>query len=100
MCSGEFFRLDAQSRLLCRARDDSQKGCHCEERSDEALSTPIVSAEQRPAMNDAGEAIPILDLGPYLAGEPEADLRLAAELRQACEEIGFYFITNHGVLQR
>src|SRR5437762_10958947 len=51
-------------------------------------------------MNDADETIPILDLGPYLAGEPGADLRLAAELRRACEEIGFYFITNHGVPQR
>jgi isopenicillin N synthase-like dioxygenase len=51
-------------------------------------------------MNDAGEAIPILDLGPYLGGEPGADRRLAAELRRACEEIGFYFITNHGVPQR
>src|SRR5204862_8096860 len=43
--------------------------------------------------------IPILDLGPYLAGVPGADLLLAAEFRRACEEIGFYFITGHGVPQ-
>src|SRR5436190_23392843 len=50
-------------------------------------------------MSSAGESIPILDLGPYLAGAPGVDLRLAAELRRACEEIGFYFITGHGVPQ-
>jgi isopenicillin N synthase-like dioxygenase len=52
-----------------------------------------------PPMHEPDESIPILDLGPYLAGEPDADLRLAGELRRACEEIGFYFITNHGVPQ-
>jgi isopenicillin N synthase-like dioxygenase len=50
-------------------------------------------------MSTTDDAIPILDLGPYLAGEPGADLRLASELRQACERIGFYFITGHGVRQ-
>ena len=43
------------------------------------------------------EIIPVLDLGPYLAGEPGAAERLAAELRHALTEIGFYFIVNHGV---
>jgi hypothetical protein len=50
-------------------------------------------------MSTVDESIPILDLGPTLAGAPGADLRLAAELRRACEEIGFYFITGHGVPQ-
>lgn len=50
-------------------------------------------------MSVADETIPILDLGPYLAGAPGADSRLARELRQACEQIGFYFIVNHGVPQ-
>ncbi len=50
-------------------------------------------------MSNADESIPILDLGPYLAGAAGADLRRAAELRRACEEIGFYFITGHGVPQ-
>lgn len=45
------------------------------------------------------EQIPILDLAPYLAGAPGADRRLAAELRAACETVGFYFIVNHGVPQ-
>ena len=41
--------------------------------------------------------IPVLDLGAYLAGDAAADTRLAAELRAACETVGFYFIVNHGV---
>jgi isopenicillin N synthase-like dioxygenase len=41
--------------------------------------------------------IPVIDLGPYLAGEPGALDRTAAELRHALTEIGFYSIVNHGV---
>lgn len=43
------------------------------------------------------ETIPVIDLGPYLAGEPGALARTAAELKIALTEIGFYFIVNHGV---
>ena len=43
------------------------------------------------------ETIPVIDLGPYLAGEPGALERAARELRFALTEIGFYFIVNHGV---
>jgi isopenicillin N synthase-like dioxygenase len=43
------------------------------------------------------EIIPVIDLGPYLAGAPGAIDRAADELRFALTEIGFYFIVNHGV---
>jgi len=43
------------------------------------------------------QIIPVIDLGPYLAGGPGALDRAAAELRYALTEIGFYFIVNHGV---
>jgi isopenicillin N synthase-like dioxygenase len=43
------------------------------------------------------EIIPVIDLGPYLAGIPGAFDRTAGELRFALTEIGFYFIVNHGV---
>jgi len=36
-------------------------------------------------------------ISPYLAGEPGALDRAAAELRLALTEIGFYTIVNHGV---
>ena len=43
------------------------------------------------------ETIPVVDLGPTLAGQPGALERTAAELRFALTGIGFYFIVNHGV---
>src|SRR5271167_566714 len=43
------------------------------------------------------DVIPVIDLGPYLAGAPGAIDRTAEELRFALTEIGFYFIVNHGV---
>ena len=41
--------------------------------------------------------LPILDLGEFLAGSAGAVEALAVQLRHACEEIGFFFITNHGI---
>src|SRR5246500_3208179 len=47
-------------------------------------------------MPDA-DVIPVIDLGPYLAGELGGLGRGASELRHALTEIGFYSIVNHGV---
>ena len=41
--------------------------------------------------------IPVLDLGPYLSGDSGAEARLAEELRWAQEDVGFYYVVNHGV---
>ena len=43
------------------------------------------------------EELPVLDLTPLNHGELPA--ALAAELRHACETIGFFYVTNHGVPQ-
>jgi isopenicillin N synthase-like dioxygenase len=43
------------------------------------------------------EIIPVIDLGPYLAGARGAIDRTAGELRFALTEVGFYFVVNHGV---
>ena len=43
--------------------------------------------------------IPILDLGPYLAGEPGALERTAEQLRIVSETVGFYYISNHGIAE-
>jgi isopenicillin N synthase-like dioxygenase len=48
---------------------------------------------------DEPTEIPILDLGPYLAGDSGALEKLAGELRYAQENVGFYFIVNHGMPQ-
>jgi len=41
--------------------------------------------------------IPVLDLGPYLAGTPGALETTAARLRDALEGVGFFIVVNHGV---
>ena len=48
-------------------------------------------------MQDAADTIPVLDLGPYLAGEHGAVDALGRQLRTACETVGFFYIFNHGV---
>ena len=41
--------------------------------------------------------IPVLDLGPFLAGKPGSLVETAVKLREICETIGFLTIVNHGV---
>jgi isopenicillin N synthase-like dioxygenase len=43
------------------------------------------------------DVIPILDVGAYLRGDPGALDALAAELREAMENIGFYYLAGHDV---
>jgi isopenicillin N synthase-like dioxygenase len=45
----------------------------------------------------AVKVIPIIDFGPYYAGEKGALVRLAGELDHACRNIGFFYALNHGV---
>ena len=52
-----------------------------------------------PVRPGAVEEIPILDLGPWRRGEPDATGRLAAQLAHVLENVGFYFIRNHGIAQ-
>lgn len=46
---------------------------------------------------DSTEDIPVLDLGPYLAGTPGATERCADTLRQVTESIGFFYLAGHGI---
>jgi isopenicillin N synthase-like dioxygenase len=50
-----------------------------------------------PVRPGAVDEIPILDLGPLWRGELDAKGRLAAQLAHVFENVGFYFIVNHGV---
>jgi isopenicillin N synthase-like dioxygenase len=43
--------------------------------------------------------IPVLDIGPYLAGEPGAAAPLARAVARTCEDTGFLVVANHGVPQ-
>jgi isopenicillin N synthase-like dioxygenase len=44
-----------------------------------------------------GGVIPVLDAAPYLAGAPGALDQLAADLRYAFENVGFYYLCSHGI---
>ena len=52
-----------------------------------------------PIRPEAKDEIPVIDLGPYLAGAPRSLESTAEQLRYAMENVGFYFITGHGVAQ-
>ena len=57
---------------------------------------------QQHAVKDLAAAaakIPVIDYGPYFAGEPGALETLAEQVRYACENIGFLYALNHGVPQ-
>jgi isopenicillin N synthase-like dioxygenase len=43
--------------------------------------------------------IPVIDLGPYLAAHPRAAATTAAALGRALQDVGFFVIVNHGILQ-
>jgi len=43
------------------------------------------------------DLIPVLDVGPLLAGQAGGLDRLGDELRRALEEVGFFFVVNHDV---
>jgi isopenicillin N synthase-like dioxygenase len=45
----------------------------------------------------AAATVPVIDFGPYFAGEPGALEQLAEQLGYACKNIGFFYALNHGV---
>jgi len=42
-------------------------------------------------------AIDVIDIGPYLAGDPDGTKRVARAVGAACERIGFLVIAGHGI---
>src|SRR5947207_12264929 len=56
------------------------------------------AATQLPATaaSDHGR-IPVLDIGPYLAGDAGAAAPLARAIARTCEDTGFLVVANHGV---
>ena len=63
------------------------------------MSAALETTDARFAVGAETQEIPVLDLGPYRAGEPGACAALGGQMRDALERIGFYFIENHGVDQ-
>ncbi|MDN8618591.1 isopenicillin N synthase family dioxygenase [Variovorax ginsengisoli] len=63
------------------------------------MLTDTLAPTPNPIRHDAPEEIPVLDLGPYLRGDPGALHALGKQLGHALENVGFYFIVNHGIEQ-
>jgi len=45
-----------------------------------------------------GHTIPLIDLTPYKEGS-ENTKEIALAIREACKNVGFFYIKNHGVPQ-
>jgi isopenicillin N synthase-like dioxygenase len=45
----------------------------------------------------AGSTIPVIDIAPLLSGAPEGARETARRVGHACREIGFFYITGHGI---
>ena len=59
----------------------------------ELLERPNVPASASPSLS----SVPIIDIAPFLAGSPEGCAKVVAQVRQACEEVGFFLVSGHGV---
>ena len=58
---------------------------------------PVTVSSADPGAAMGGGPIPVVDLAPYLRGEPGARDATADAIRTALESVGFYVIVNHGV---
>lgn len=45
------------------------------------------------------ETIPLIDFAPFLRGTPDGKRAVTAQIRDACETIGFLYLANHGVAE-
>ena len=43
--------------------------------------------------------VPLIDFAPFLAGSADERRRVADVIGRACEDIGFFMLTGHGVSQ-
>lgn len=41
--------------------------------------------------------IPLIDFSPFLTDDPDGQQRVAAEIYRACREVGFLYLTHHGI---
>ena len=41
--------------------------------------------------------MPVIDLAPFFSGTDEGKRLVADQVKNACENIGFFVVTNHGV---
>ena len=53
--------------------------------------------EERPCANVPELHVPLINLGGFLSGDPEAAMEASRLVGEACEKHGFFLVVNHGV---
>ena len=51
----------------------------------------------RERVADAAVTVPVIDIAPFAHGDPAARRTVVAAVKHACEHVGFFVITGHGV---
>ena len=41
--------------------------------------------------------IPLIDFSPFLEGDPQGKRNVSLQIGKACRNIGFFYISNHGI---
>ena len=54
-------------------------------------------APARERVADAAAVVPVIDIAPFVFGDPAARRTVVAAVKHACEHVGFFVITGHGV---
>ena len=53
--------------------------------------------EEKPRANAPELHVPLINLGGFLSGDPEAAMEASRLVGEACEKHGFFLVVNHGV---
>lgn len=63
--------------------------------------TPDVGSREEDIIDNHMATLPIVDISPFVDESKKSDeaarKRTAEAIHQACKEVGFFYITNHGV---
>ncbi|EPT00248.1 hypothetical protein FOMPIDRAFT_1122912 [Fomitopsis schrenkii] len=57
----------------------------------------LLSTAQKAESTEAFSRIPVIDLSDVTSTDPAARRRLAEEVRDACMNVGFFYVSNHGI---
>ena len=52
-----------------------------------------------PSESGSAAALPLIDLAPFLAGEPGSITEVARQIGEACRSVGFFYLAGHGIAE-
>ena len=63
------------------------------------MSQPVSDdfVPDRKRVADADAVVPVIDIAPFAIGDARAREHVVRDVRVACERVGFFVITGHGV---